>query len=141
MSKVGKQHIEGSEQVRVYHSTLLLADRGIPVIVGNASEVAHILFLAEQRSTVEAVAAGLPAAVASAIVQPHPRRDIHAIVDAVLEFDGVAYAAAVGYQLIVVKGKLFDWGPIEDKLLLLLAGFNLSLESSRIVEVTKDAES
>jgi hypothetical protein len=129
MTKVSKQLVNGCNTIRIYHSTLLLAPAAfVPPVNGDIRELSHWLFLYNQSKitqtvtqTISGAETGLKSPFAEPVNEQHP------LVAAIAGLLGVEAAVPVGYQLIVIKGRHFDWEPLERHILILFSTFLLEL--------------
>jgi hypothetical protein len=108
----------------VYHTRYQFADKGIPILVGTVMEVVNILHAAKQSKYAELThAVGKQDASYDAAVEEN------ALVAAITALPGVENAFAVGYQLIICKGRAFEWSEIEPHVAKLVATFSLGVTS------------
>lgn len=131
--KIGRVTIEGTDHVKVYHSRLLLGPKSLPVMAEQVAEVVNLAFMLRKEqleNSGHAIPASHPlAALFGGTDARAEDTESHSVVKLVKDMDGVAHVFAIGYQLIVVKGKMFEWEEIEPKLVKLLASFASALPS------------
>jgi hypothetical protein len=130
--KVGRQLVEGSESVRIYHSRVLLSKKRLPIIAGHVQEVSSWAWLVNQRDAMDVGASfrkndPINAALFS---DTSLEEQTHPAVAAILSLEGVEYAMAASYQVVVIKGRQFDWDEIEPSILRVLSTFSLDIEST-----------
>lgn len=136
-TQIGRQIIEGTKNIRIYNSKLLLSSKKkLPIITKNELDIVTWIAQNEQiRIHTEFHKAG-GLGVLDALAAPEPD---HAVVEAILDLPGVAAAIPAGYQLVVIKAEAFAWSDIEKHILLLLSSFSLSLDSLKSTDAGSDS--
>ncbi len=126
---LGRQkNIEGTEHVRIYHGRIMLAPKWIPVTTANIQEIAHMAFIREQIKLRESMGdSGNHSSIATLDSAPVESKEEHPLVKAILDLPGVEYVLASGYNIIVFKGRQFEWSEIEGHIVRILKTFHLEL--------------
>ena len=138
-TQIDRQIVEGTEHVRIYNSRVLLSNKKLPIITRHQTEVANWIYLNEQERIHDAIEGGRGVNSNSKIdvfEQTESKHvPMHALVAAITDIPGVAYAIPAGYQLVVIKARTFTWEEIEKHILLLMSAFNLeNLETITFTE-------
>lgn len=130
--QVGRQKIEGTDAVRLYHTRLLLSKKILPIIQGNVIEVTHWAWLQGQRELSEMSIAGNKSndPLSAAIFDDSQKTKTHPVIEAISALEGVAYVIPSGYSVVVIKAKQFEWEEFETSILRLLSTFQLELPST-----------
>jgi len=129
---VGRSIIDGTDQVRLYHTRMLLSKKRLPIVEGNVHEVASWAFLLNQREVAEDIRRQ-PVQAEGSMKLLFPTgcegEEVHAVITAVMDLAGVEYCAAAGYTLVVFRGKMFTWEEIEAEILVVLSSYSIDIES------------
>ena len=131
-TQIGRQIVEGTENIRIYNSRVLLSDKKLPIITRDKVEVANWIYLTEQKRLHDEIRDlhGGSGKISVFEKTEGEAGSMHPLMQAVLEIPGVAYAIPASYQLVVIKAALFTWEEIEKHILLLMSSFSLDdLES------------
>lgn len=137
--EIRRELVPGYDNIRIFHGKVLLSKKRLPIITSQASEIVNLLFMEEQlrlRNEFQKEFAGMPGH------HIENENEVHPLVTAILDLPGVEFAAGVGYQLIVVKGKNFSWGEgepqgLSKKILLLMSAFSLDIQDDDQKEIEK----
>lgn len=125
---IGRQLIDKGEHVRVYHSRVLLSEKQLPLVEGSLMEVAARAHAIRQEQVLEANAKMLQSGNTLEKLMGDPV-GVHPIVESVIGLTGVEYAFGASYQLVVFKGRSFDWSELEPTILRLMTTFSLPLDN------------
>ena len=146
-TEIGSQTIDGTNHIRIFHSRVLLSNKKIPILSRKPTEIEitnwlYITKQEEMHASYERTARAVHVTGEEEDEQELIEESVHPVIKAIRDIPGVEYAVGASYQLIVIKGRMFEWEEITKSILCLLTSFSLEdLESIKFEEPNAGTDS